>query len=118
MAGLRWDEGLVVSNESRQNVIANTSASRIKNVRRKYIDALIVSINDRPVFMAKSAFDALHAVASSDDETFRIVFASDRYIWCNSCCAAGCKRPPNKVIIAKDSDMEIISFNVSTPMSE
>jgi hypothetical protein len=80
MAGLRWDEGLVVSNESRPNVIAHTSASRIKNVRRKYIDGFIVSINDCPVFMAKSAFDALHSVASSDDETFQIVFAPGRHI--------------------------------------
>ncbi|KAI2505530.1 hypothetical protein MHU86_8866 [Fragilaria crotonensis] len=51
-----------------------------QNVRRKYIGAFIVSINDQPVFTAQSAIDALAVVASSDAENFRIVFAPDRYI--------------------------------------
>ena len=61
-------------------IVAHTSASRIKNVRRKYIGAFIVSVNDSPTFTAASAITALQAVASSQDQTFRIVFAPERYI--------------------------------------
>jgi GAG-pre-integrase domain len=61
-------------------IIAHTSASRIKNVRRKYIGAFIVSVNDVPIFTAESAIAALQTVASSDAPTFRIVFAPDRYV--------------------------------------
>ena len=61
-------------------IVANTSASRIKNVRRKYIGAFIVSVNDTPTFTAASAVSALQSVASSDEQSFRIVFAPDRYI--------------------------------------
>jgi hypothetical protein len=61
-------------------VVANTTASRIRNVRRKYIGAFIVSINDVAVFTAASILDALRAAATSDEHTFKIVFAPDRYI--------------------------------------
>jgi hypothetical protein len=61
-------------------IVANTSASRIKNVRRKYIGAFVVSINDTPTFTAASAILALQSAASSDEQSFRIVFAPDRYI--------------------------------------
>ncbi|KAI2511652.1 Retrotransposon gag protein [Fragilaria crotonensis] len=61
-------------------VVANTTASRIRNVRRKYIGAFVVSINDVAVFTAASILDALRVVAASDEQTFKIVFAPDRYI--------------------------------------
>ena len=61
-------------------IVANTSASRIKNVRRKYIGAFVVSVNDTPTFTAASVISALRSVASSDEQSFRIVFAPDRYI--------------------------------------
>ena len=61
-------------------VVANTTASRIRNVRRKYIGAFVVSINDVAVFTAASILDALRAAAASDEQTFKIVFAPDRYI--------------------------------------
>ena len=62
------------------NIFPHTTAGRIKNARRKYIGAFIVSINDQPVFTAESAISALTTVASSDAISFRIVFAPDRYI--------------------------------------
>ena len=61
-------------------IVASTSASRIKNVRRKYIGAFIVSVNHAPTFTAASANSALQSVASSDEQSFRIVLAPDRYI--------------------------------------
>lgn len=61
-------------------MLPNTSASRIKNVRCKCIGAYIVSINKNPVFTAESAITALQALATSDDKSFRIVFAPDRFI--------------------------------------
>ncbi|KAI2506527.1 hypothetical protein MHU86_7937 [Fragilaria crotonensis] len=61
-------------------IVANTTASRIRNVRRKYIGAFVVSINDVAVFIAASILDALRAAAASDEQTFKIVFAPDRYI--------------------------------------
>ena len=61
-------------------IVANTTASRIRNVRRKYIGAFIVSINDVAVFTAASILDALRAAAASDEQSFKIVFAPDRYI--------------------------------------
>ncbi|KAI2495082.1 hypothetical protein MHU86_19437 [Fragilaria crotonensis] len=61
-------------------IILNTSASRIRNVRRKYIGAFIVSINDVAVFTAASITAALETVATSDERSFKIVFAPDRYI--------------------------------------
>ena len=62
------------------NVFPNTSASRIKNVRRTYNGAFIVSINDKLIFTAESAVNALQEIASSDDKSFRTVFVPDRYI--------------------------------------
>ena len=56
----------------------NTSASWIKNVRRKYLGAFIVSINENPIFTAESAIAALKAIASSDDKSFNIVFAPEK----------------------------------------
>ena len=61
-------------------IVANTTASRIRNVRRKYIGAFVVSINDVTVFTAESILDALRAAAASDAPSFKIVFAPDRYI--------------------------------------
>jgi hypothetical protein len=56
------------------------SASRIRNARRRYIGAFVVSINDVAVFTAASIVAALQTIAASDDQTFKIVFAPDRYI--------------------------------------
>jgi hypothetical protein len=61
-------------------IVPNTSASRIRNVRRRYIGAFVVSINDVAVFTAASIIAALQAIAASDERTFKIVFAPDRYI--------------------------------------
>jgi hypothetical protein len=61
-------------------IVPNTPASRIRNVRRKYIGAFVVSINDVAVFTAASIVAALQTVAASDAHTFTIVFAPDRYI--------------------------------------
>ena len=61
-------------------IIANTTASRIRNVRRKYIGAFVVSVNNVTVFTAASIIDALHTAAVSDKPYFKIVFAPDRYV--------------------------------------
>ncbi|KAI2496066.1 retrotransposon [Fragilaria crotonensis] len=61
-------------------ILPNTSASRIRNVRRKYIGAFIVSINGTAVFTAESILTALQSVAKSDASSFEIVFAPERYI--------------------------------------
>ncbi|KAI2495239.1 hypothetical protein MHU86_19293 [Fragilaria crotonensis] len=61
-------------------IIPNTTASRIRNVRRKYIGAFVVSINDVAVFTAASILEALQAAATSEEQSFKIVFAPDRYI--------------------------------------
>ena len=61
-------------------IVANTSASKVRNVRRKYVGAYVVSVNDQPTFTAASVISALQSVASSDDTSFRVVFAPDRYI--------------------------------------
>ena len=42
--------------------------------------SFIVSVNDTPVFNADSATAALTNIAASDDTTFKLVFAPDRYI--------------------------------------
>ena len=60
--------------------VANTTASQIRNVRRKYIGAYVVSINDVAVFTAASILEALHAVAASDQQSSKVVFAPDWYI--------------------------------------
>ena len=62
------------------NVAPHTSAGRIKNVRRKYIGSFVVSVNGKSTFTAASALSALADVASSDDASFTIVLAPDRYI--------------------------------------
>ena len=63
------------------NILVRTSASRIKNARRKYIGAFIVSINDQPIFTTEYAITALlQAIAASDAMSFSIIFAPDRYI--------------------------------------
>jgi hypothetical protein len=61
-------------------IVPNTSASRIRSVRRRYIGAFVLSINDVAVFTAVSIVAALQTIAASDDRTFKIVFAPDRYI--------------------------------------
>lgn len=61
-------------------IVASTSAARIRNVRRKYIGAYIVSVDDVPVFSCDSVVAALTAVVASDAVSFTIVFAPDRYI--------------------------------------
>ncbi|MFY8200141.1 MAG: hypothetical protein ACOVLE_05695, partial [Pirellula staleyi] len=61
-------------------IVANTTASRIRNIRRKYIGAFIVSINTVAVFTSASILDALRTAATSGEPSFTIVFAPDRYI--------------------------------------
>ena len=61
-------------------IVPNTTASRIRNVRRKYIGAFVVSINDIAVFTAESIVTALQNVAASDERSFKIVFAPERYV--------------------------------------
>ncbi len=39
-----------------------------------------MSINDVAVFTAASILEALHAVAASDEQSFKVVFTPDRYI--------------------------------------
>jgi hypothetical protein len=60
-------------------IVASTSAARIRNIRRKYIGAYIVSVDGVPVFSRDSVIAALTAVATSDAVSFTIVFAPDRY---------------------------------------
>ena len=62
------------------DILPKTSAHRIKNARRRYIGAFVVSINDIPTFTAASTIAILRNIASSDEKDFRIVFAPDRYI--------------------------------------
>ncbi|KAI2501346.1 retrotransposon [Fragilaria crotonensis] len=61
-------------------IVASSTAARIRNVRRKYIGAFIVSVNDTPVFSCDSIVTALMSVAASDAPSVTIVFAPDRYI--------------------------------------
>jgi hypothetical protein len=61
-------------------IVSNTTASRIRNVRHKYIGAFVVSINDVAVFTADSIVTALQNVATSDERSFKIVFAPERYV--------------------------------------
>ena len=61
-------------------IVPHTSAARIRNVRRKYVGAFVVSINGAAVFTAASVILALQAIVESDDTHFTIVFAPDRYI--------------------------------------
>ncbi|KAI2489068.1 hypothetical protein MHU86_25534 [Fragilaria crotonensis] len=61
-------------------VAPSSSAARIRNVRRKYIGAYIVSIDGISVFSCESIILALTGVAASDAASFTIVFAPDRYI--------------------------------------
>ena len=61
-------------------IVASTSAARIRNVRRKYIGAYVVSVDDTPVFTCDSIMAALTTVAASDALSFTIVFAPERYI--------------------------------------
>jgi hypothetical protein len=61
-------------------VAPSSSAARIRNVRRKYIGAYIVSIDGISVFSCESIVLALTSVAASDAASFTIVFAPDRYI--------------------------------------
>jgi Reverse transcriptase (RNA-dependent DNA polymerase) len=62
------------------SVASGSSASYIRNIRRKYIGAFIVSVNGHSVFTCASILAALSTIATSDDMTFTIVFAPDRYI--------------------------------------
>jgi hypothetical protein len=61
-------------------IVPRTLAARIKNVRRKYIGAFVVSGNGTAVFSAEEIKTALHTASTSDDWTFEIVFAPNRYI--------------------------------------
>ncbi|KAI2490990.1 Reverse transcriptase (RNA-dependent DNA polymerase) [Fragilaria crotonensis] len=61
-------------------IIASTTAARIRNVRRKYIGAFLVSVNTTPVFTCDSIVAALSAAAVSDDASVTLVFAPERYI--------------------------------------
>ena len=61
-------------------IVASTTAARIRNVRRKYIGAFVVSVNNTPVFTCDSIVAALNAAAVSDDASVIIVFAPERYI--------------------------------------
>jgi hypothetical protein len=61
-------------------IVPNSSASRIRNVRRKYIGAFIVSVNNVAVFTAESIITALQTVVASDEQSFTIVFAPERYV--------------------------------------
>ncbi len=60
--------------------MASTSAARIRNVRRKYIGAYIVSVDDVHVFSCDSVVADLTAVVASDAVSITIVFAPDWYI--------------------------------------
>jgi hypothetical protein len=60
-------------------IVPHTSAARIRNVRRQYIGAFVVSVNGSSVFTSNSIVDALHTVVASDSTSFRIVFDPDRY---------------------------------------
>jgi hypothetical protein len=61
-------------------IIASTTAARIRNVRRKYIGAFVVSVDAIPVFTCASILAALTTAAASDNTSVTIVFAPDRYI--------------------------------------
>jgi hypothetical protein len=61
-------------------IVPNSSASRIRNVRRKYIGAFVVSVNNVAVFTAASIVTALQNVAASDEQSFAIIFAPEGYI--------------------------------------
>ena len=61
-------------------IVPHTSAARIRNVRRRYIGAFVVSVNGSSVFTSDSIVDALHTVVANDSTSLSIVFAPDRYI--------------------------------------
>ena len=52
------------------SIVPRTSAARIRNVRRKYIGAYVVSINGSAVFTAAEIIAALQAIATSDARDF------------------------------------------------
>jgi hypothetical protein len=61
-------------------VASGSSASHIRNVRRKFIGAFVVSVNGLAVFTCESILLALTDVVASDATSFTIVFAPERYI--------------------------------------
>ena len=65
-------------------IAPRTSAARIRNVRRKYIGAYIVSVDGISVFSCESIVLVLTSVAASNAASFTIVFAPDRYIPVNA----------------------------------
>ncbi|KAI2507364.1 Reverse transcriptase (RNA-dependent DNA polymerase) [Fragilaria crotonensis] len=65
-------------------IAPSTSAARIRNVRRKYMGAYIVSVDGTSVLSCESIVLALTSVAASDAASFTIVFAPDRYIPVNA----------------------------------
>jgi hypothetical protein len=67
-------------------IIATTTATPIRNVRRKYTGAFVVSVNATPVFTCKdSIVAALTVAAASDNASVTIVFAPERYIPVHDC---------------------------------
>ena len=91
-------------------VVAGTSAARIRNIRRKYIGAFVVSVNDSPVFTCDSILAALSAATSSDESSFTIVFAPERFIPISA-------RPHDSPIHLSVDQLLLIHTLRSTPLS-
>ena len=87
-------------------IVPNTSAARIRNVRRRYVGAFVVSVNGSSVFTSDSVVEALHTVVASDSTSFTIVFAPDRYIPVNE------RRPEQPLHLSVDQLQRVLQTNL------
>jgi Reverse transcriptase (RNA-dependent DNA polymerase) len=59
----------------------NTSASKVRNLRRKFVGSYIVQIGNTPIYDANDATDAFQAVRNNTvTNKFDIILAPDKYI--------------------------------------
>ena len=93
-------------------IVPNTSAARIRNVRRRYVGAFVVSVNGSSVFTSDSVVEALHTVVASDSTSFTIVFAPDRYIPVNE------RRPEQPLHLSVDQLQVIHDIQRDSPVSD
>jgi hypothetical protein len=91
-------------------IVPSTSAARIRNIRRKYLGAYVVSVNTTPVFSCESVLAALTAAAAPDSVSFTIVFAPDRYIPVSS-------RPNDSPIHLSVDQLRLVDSTRAAPSS-
>jgi hypothetical protein len=63
------------------DITPNSSASRIRNIRKTYIGSFIVTINDTPIYDRNDAIDAFYKLRNENvTDSFTITLAPDKYI--------------------------------------